>query len=66
MNAGLTPRERDVAVLAAQGFTAVEIADRLGITVGTARNYVLNVRRKFGSVPKRRLALVLGMVGDVH
>ncbi|MGW0138210.1 helix-turn-helix transcriptional regulator [Streptomyces calvus] len=66
VNAGLTPRERDVAVLAAQGFTAVEIADRLGITVGTARNYVLNVRRKFGSVPKRRLALVLGMVGDVH
>ncbi|MGW0698302.1 LuxR C-terminal-related transcriptional regulator [Streptomyces sp. NPDC002867] len=64
VNAGLTPRERDVAVLAAQGFTAVEIADHLGITVGTARNYVMNVRRKFGSVPKRRLALVLGMVGE--
>ncbi|MFD7445676.1 LuxR C-terminal-related transcriptional regulator [Streptomyces sp. NPDC059909] len=64
VNAGLTPRERDVALLAAQGFTAVEIADHLGITVGTARNYVMNVRRKFGSVPKRRLALVLGIVGE--
>ncbi|MER7517136.1 LuxR C-terminal-related transcriptional regulator [Streptomyces sp. NPDC126499] len=64
VNAGLTPRERDVALLAAQGFTAVEIADRLGITVGTARNYVMNVRRKFGSVPKRRLALMLGIVGE--
>ncbi|MDG9715724.1 helix-turn-helix transcriptional regulator [Streptomyces sp. DH24] len=65
VNAGLTPRERDVAVLAAQGFTAVEIAGHLGITVGTARNYVMNVRRKFGSVPKRRLAQVLGIVGDL-
>lgn len=65
VNAGLTPRERDVALLAAQGFTAVEIADRLGITVGTARNYVMNVRRKFGSIPKRRLALVLGIVGEL-
>jgi DNA-binding CsgD family transcriptional regulator len=65
VNAGLTPRERDVALLAAQGLTAVEIADQLGITVGTARNYVMNVRRKFGSVPKRRLALVLGIVGEL-
>lgn len=65
VNAGLTPRERDVAVLAAQGFTAVEIADRLGITVGTARNCIMNVRRKFCSVPKRRLALILGIVGDL-
>ncbi|WP_406727025.1 helix-turn-helix transcriptional regulator [Streptomyces sp. GD-15H] len=65
VNAGLTPRERDVALLAAQGLTAVEIADHLGITVGTARNYIMNVRRKFGSVPKRRLALVLGIVGEL-
>ncbi|MFF4796361.1 hypothetical protein ACFY2M_43590 [Streptomyces sp. NPDC001276] len=43
----------------------MEIADHLGITVGTARNYVMNVRRKFGSVPKRRLALVLGIVGEL-
>lgn len=64
VNPGLTPRERDVALLAAQGLTAVEIADRLGITVGTARNYVMNVRRKFGSIPKRRLAQVLDILGE--
>lgn len=64
VNAGLTPRERDVALLAAQGLTAVEIADHLGLSVGTARNYVMNVRRKFGSIPKRRLVLVLGMAGE--
>ena len=57
--AGLTAREREVATLAAQGWTAQEIADHLHISIGTARNHVLRVREKFGGVPKRKLAQLL-------
>lgn len=57
--AGLTTREREVATLAARGYTAQEIADELHISIGTARNHVLKVREKFGGVPKRRLAQLL-------
>ena len=57
--AGLTTREREVARLAAQGYTAQEIADQLHISIGTARNHVLRVREKFGGVPKRKLAQML-------
>lgn len=60
VNPGLTPREREVAQLAAQAYTAAEIAERLGISVGTARNHILHVREKFGSAPKRRLAALFG------
>ncbi|WP_404386528.1 LuxR C-terminal-related transcriptional regulator [Knoellia locipacati] len=59
-SAGLTPREREVAVLAARGFTAQEIAESLHISIGTARNHVLHVREKFGGVPKRKLAQLFG------
>lgn len=61
VNAGLTPKEREIAILAAKGMTALEIADQLGISVGTARNYLVRVREKFGGIPKRQLAQVLGM-----
>lgn len=57
--AGLTAREREVATLASQGFTAQEIAAQLHISIGTARNHVLRVREKFGGVPKRKLAQLL-------
>ncbi|WP_392542187.1 LuxR C-terminal-related transcriptional regulator [Oryzobacter telluris] len=57
--AGLTAREREVAMLAAQGLTAQEIAEQLHISLGTARNHVLRVREKFGGVPKRKLAQLL-------
>jgi len=55
VNPGLTPREREVAMLAAQGLSAHEIGQELNISVGTARNYLLAVREKYGGVPKRQL-----------
>lgn len=58
--AGLTVREREVATLAARGYTAQEIAEQLHISLGTARNHLLRVREKFGGVPKRKLAQLLG------
>ncbi|SDI97236.1 DNA-binding transcriptional regulator, CsgD family [Actinokineospora alba] len=60
-SAGLTAREREVALLAARGLTAAEIAETLGITLSTARNYILRVRTKFGGIPKRQLAKALGI-----
>lgn len=58
-SAGLTPREREVASLAAWGLTAQEIADELTISVATARHHLFRVRQKFGGIPKRKLALLL-------
>jgi DNA-binding CsgD family transcriptional regulator len=63
VNPGLTPREHDVANLAARGLTAQEIGDRLHISTGTARNHIASIRRKLGGVPKRRLPDLLGGLG---
>jgi len=55
----LTRREREVAVLAAKGLTAQEIATELSISVWTARHHVQRVREKLGGVPKRKLGQLL-------
>lgn len=62
--AGLTAKEREVAVLAARGLTAAEIAAELGISLGTVRNHLMRVREKFGGIPKRQLAQALGIRAD--
>jgi two-component system response regulator DesR len=45
----LTPREVDVLRLAAQGEPAMEIADKLYLSVGTVRNYMSRVIGKTGA-----------------
>lgn len=45
----LTPREADVLRLAAQGESALEIADKLYLSVGTVRNYMSRVIGKIGA-----------------
>jgi len=61
----LTARELDVLRLMAQGATNAVIADRLGVSLGTAKWHVGNVRAKLG-VANRTAALVraqeLGLV----
>jgi DNA-binding CsgD family transcriptional regulator len=44
----LTDRELEVTTLVAEGFTNKEIATRLGLSVRTAENHVLNVMNKLG------------------
>jgi non-specific serine/threonine protein kinase len=48
MGSAMTPRERQVAELVALGLTNSEIAERLGITTGTARIHIERILSKLG------------------
>ena len=57
----LTPREREIAVLAARGESNPEIAKALTLSVRTVETYVLRVYRKLGVRNRTGLAKVLGV-----
>ena len=52
--AGLTPREREVALLVERNLSNDEIARTLGITRGTVKIHVHNIRKKREFTPRRR------------
>lgn len=64
----LTTREREVAVLLADGLTNKEIASHMQIEPGTVKSHVHNVIRKFGV--RRRAQVVArirdGALADIH
>lgn len=45
----LTPREKEVITLSADGFTSDEVAERLGMAARTVNQHVDNVARKLGT-----------------
>jgi DNA-binding CsgD family transcriptional regulator len=53
---GLTPRERDVCVLAAHGLASKEIAERLGVSVRTVDNLLQRSYVKLGVTGRSELA----------
>lgn len=53
----LTPRERDVLALVAQGLPNRAIGDALGITERTARTHVSNILAKLGLTSRTQAAL---------
>jgi DNA-binding CsgD family transcriptional regulator len=57
--AELTPREREIAMLAAGGASSREIADRLVLSVRTVDNHLQNAYRKLGVTRRQDLAEVL-------
>lgn len=59
---GLTPREQDVATLAAEGNTINEIARELGIATGTVKKHLDRVRIKLGVRRKSELVRLLNSV----
>jgi DNA-binding NarL/FixJ family response regulator len=60
----LTPREREIAILAARGESNPAIAKALTLSVRTVETYVLRVYRKLGVNNRTGLARVLGTRAD--
>ena len=54
---GLTPREREVAALIAQGKTNREIAEALVVSERTAESHVTNILLKLGFTSRARIAV---------
>lgn len=60
----LTPRERQVAALIADGLSNKQIAARLRITVGTVKHYVHQILEKTGL--RSRVAIATNMVPEAR
>ena len=60
--AALTPRERDILALLAEGDSSKQIATRLGLTPGTVRAYLHTIYEKLG-VENRTQAAVRFLEG---
>jgi two-component system response regulator DesR len=59
----LTPRQREILLLASEGVTTARIASRLGISAGTVRNYLSESIAKLGAenrIDAARLARAKG------
>lgn len=61
---GLTPTERRVAELLADGLKNQQIADALVLSVGTVKNHVSSLLRKLGHQDRTTLALFLSQARD--
>ena len=56
----LTPREREILDLVAEGRTNMEIAERLCVSPGTVRRHLENVFRKLGVHTRTAAAAFVG------
>lgn len=54
----LSPRQYQMAMLAAQGCTDREIADRLALSYGTVREHMTQARKKLGVRSRLDMALM--------
>lgn len=63
--AKLTPREREVVVLIARGFTYRETAAELGISVKTLENHIHNLFEKLGIASRHQLSALAYGTGFV-
>jgi DNA-binding NarL/FixJ family response regulator len=57
--AEFTPRENEIATLMIQGLTNREIADNLGLTEGTIKNYISVIYSKLGTSDRTRAVFYL-------
>ena len=56
---GLTPRQRQVAALVAEGLREAEIAERLGISAHTVKIHKTHIYSKLGARNAVEMALAL-------
>jgi PAS domain S-box-containing protein len=59
----LSPRQREVIELVAEGLTSTEIAERLGVSPETVRTHLRNARLKLGASTKAQ-AVAIAMLRD--
>lgn len=59
--AALTPREREIALLAARSISSPEIAARLGVSVRTVNNHLARVYDKLGTPGRAELAKLFAL-----
>jgi DNA-binding NarL/FixJ family response regulator len=57
MSAGLSPRQREVAALVAEGLSNQQIAERLFISLGTVRTHMYQIFQLTGVRNRTELAL---------
>ncbi len=55
----LSSRERDVAVMLAEGYSVLNVAARLGLGEGTVRNHVKRIHKKLGVTTRTELLIRL-------
>ncbi len=60
----LTAREREIAVLVADGSTTKEVAERLFLSARTVSNHLQNAYTKLGISKRTELAAALRRIGD--
>jgi DNA-binding CsgD family transcriptional regulator len=63
---GLTPREREIADLAAAGLSNRAIAERLVVSVRTVDNHLQHIFAKLGVRSRRELAPLVGVAGGAE
>lgn len=63
----LTPRQREILALRAAGYSHKEIAERLGIAMGTIKVHVTDIKSRLGCVGSNaiRMAEAARMAGEL-
>jgi DNA-binding CsgD family transcriptional regulator len=62
----LSPRQRDVIELVAEGLTSIQIAERLGVSPETVRTHLRNARLKLGASTKAQAVAVAMLRGEIQ
>ena len=63
---GLSPRQRDVIELVAEGLTSTQIAERLEVSPETVRTHLRNARLKLGASTKAQAVAIAMLRGEIQ
>jgi DNA-binding NarL/FixJ family response regulator len=66
---GITPRQQEIAVLVAKGYTNAQIAEALVLVPGTVANHLDHLRTRLGLQNRAQVAAWVvkhGLLGESH